>query len=300
MIEDTPAEFAPEQPVPKALPGQTASESGAVEADPAADCGVDERRERLKATFLAARDCTRCPQLVGARTQVVFGGGDADAALMLVGEAPGAREDEQGQPFVGAAGRLLDELLVSIGLTRADVFVTNVLKCRPPGNRDPAPAEIERCRPYLDQQIALVRPRVIVTLGNYATRLLRDDSAPITELHGRPEVRVLGGRAVLLLPLFHPAAALYTRALLDTLRDDFATIPELLARPELAQPEPVQAEDGPAESGPEELESDGGSSYETQPTESIATSQQPPKPDPDAAGERAPGEAGDSGQLGLF
>lgn len=201
--------------------------------------------------FHDARACTRCAQLVAARTQVVFGGGDADADLMLIGEAPGAREDEHGEPFVGASGKLLDELLASIGLTRADVFVTNALKCRPPSNRDPAPAEIERCRPYLDQQIDLVRPRVIATLGNFATRLLRADNAPITELHGRPEVRTIGGRAVHLMPLFHPAAALYTRALLDTLRDDFARLGDLLALPPLVVEAAAEAAPAPAADEPD-------------------------------------------------
>lgn len=190
-----------------------------------------QRREELAAIFHAARDCTACPQLAGARTQVVFGGGNADADLMLIGEAPGAREDELGTPFVGAAGRLLDELLASVGVTRADVFVTNVLKCRPPGNRDPAPAELSRCRPYLDDQIALVRPRVIATLGNVATKALRPGSESIGELHGRVELLDLGGLRVQLMPLYHPAAALYTRSLLDTLRDDVAQLAELLARP---------------------------------------------------------------------
>jgi uracil-DNA glycosylase len=180
---------------------------------------------------------------VGARTQVVFGGGDADAELMLIGEAPGAREDEEGVPFVGASGKLLDELLASAGLTRADVFVTNALKCRPPGNRDPSPAELERCRSYLDEQIALVQPKIIATLGNFATRLLRGDSAGITELHGRAEPRLIAGQPVHLLPLYHPAAALYTRSLLDTLREDFARLPVLLAAPAPVIEAPASAPD---------------------------------------------------------
>ncbi|MBO9533486.1 MAG: uracil-DNA glycosylase [Solirubrobacteraceae bacterium] len=221
MIEDTPAP-----------PGAQPDELGAV-----------ARRERLKSVYLTARQCTACPQLPAARTQVVFGGGNADADLMLIGEAPGAREDEQGVPFVGASGKLLDELLTDAGLVRADVFITNIVKCRPPGNRDPTPGEIERCRPFLEEQIALVRPRVIATLGNFATRLLRGEPDAITETHGRAEVRTVGGRAVRLIPLFHPAAALYTRALLDTLRDDFAGIPGLLALPDLPQPERAVASD---------------------------------------------------------
>jgi DNA polymerase len=215
-------------------PGAEVDGSGALTADsagPVSELTPAQRRDRLADVFRTARDCTACPQLAGSRTQVVFGGGNADADLMLIGEAPGAREDELGTPFVGAAGRLLDELLASVGVTRADVFVTNVLKCRPPGNRDPAPTEIARCRTYLDDQIALVRPRVIATLGPVATRALRPGSESIGELHGRVEVLDLDGLIVRLVPLYHPAAALYTRSLLDTLRDDVARLAELLARP---------------------------------------------------------------------
>jgi len=222
-----------------AAAGAPTDDAGALATHTADDPSA--RRDRLKAVYLEARGCEYCPQLVSARTQVVFGGGNADADLMLIGEAPGAREDEEGVPFVGASGKLLAELLDAAGLAREDVFITNVLKCRPPGNRDPSPAEIDRCRPYLDEQISLVQPRVIVALGNFATRLLRGDSTGISELHGRPEVHTVAGRDVYLLPLFHPAAALYTRALLDTLREDFARLPELLARPALPQPEVVDA-----------------------------------------------------------
>src|SRR4051812_571830 len=148
---------------------------------------------------------------------------------MFVGEAPGAREDERGLPFVGAAGQLLDELLGEVGLARADVFIANVLKCRPPGNRDPHPVEIENCQDYLMRQLELIEPKVVCTLGNFATKLLRADPAGISRVHGRPEVRTVGRRAVRLYPIFHPAAALYTRSMLDTLRADFARLPALLA-----------------------------------------------------------------------
>ncbi len=190
---------------------------------------------------------------------MVFGAGNPDAELMFVGEAPGAREDELGLPFVGAAGKFLDELLAGIGLAREDVFIANVLKCRPPGNRDPAPAEIERCRPYLHEQIALIEPRVVCTLGNFSTKLLRGDPTGITRLHGKAEVRTLGARTVLLLPLYHPAAALYTRSLLETLRADIALLPELLARPAPEQPRPERpappppAEAPAVEAGPPQL-----------------------------------------------
>lgn len=210
-----------------------------------------ERREELKALYEQVRQCTRCPQLASTRTQVVFGAGNADAELMFVGEAPGASEDKAGLPFVGQAGKLLDKLLDEIGLQRDQVFITNVLKSRPPSNRDPAPVEIENCQDYLLRQIELIQPNVICTLGNFATKLLRGDSTGITRVHGREEIHVIGVRAVRLYPIFHPAAALYTSSMLDTLRADFARLPELLAQgpppqpaavPEPEVPDPEDAE----------------------------------------------------------
>jgi len=193
--------------------------------------------------FEQARACERCPQLAGTRTTVVFGSGAVDASLLFIGEAPGAHEDATGIPFAGQAGKLLDTLLGEIGLRRRDVYVTNVLKCRPPGNRDPLPQEIAACQEYLFRQLELVEPRVVCTLGNFATRLLRGEPAGITRLHGREEVRQIGPRVVRLYPLFHPAAALYTPALLATLRADFLRIPSLLALPAPEQaPPPVEVE----------------------------------------------------------
>jgi DNA polymerase len=190
-----------------------------------------ERREALKEVFEEAQQCVRCAELAATRKTVVFGAGNADADLMFVGEAPGASEDERGLPFVGAAGKLLEKLLGEIGMARADVFIANTLKCRPPGNRDPQPAEIENCREYLHRQVELIEPRVICTLGNFSTKLLREDPTGITRLHGQPEVLVVGRRAVRLYPIFHPAAALYTPRMLQTLREDFERLPELLALP---------------------------------------------------------------------
>jgi uracil-DNA glycosylase len=206
-----------------------------------------ERREELKAVYQQASACTLCPQLAGTRTTVVFGSGNADAQLMFVGEAPGANEDKQGLPFVGQAGRLLEQLLNEIGLSRADVFIANVLKCRPPGNRDPLPQEIESCQEYLYRQLELIEPRVVCTLGNFSTKLLREDPLGITRLHGRAEVRRIGPRTVRLYPLFHPAAALYTPSMLATLREDFARIPELLELPAPEQPELVMVGAEPIE-----------------------------------------------------
>ena len=197
------------------------------------------RREELKAVWQQAQGCTKCPQLASTRHTVVFGAGNADADLMFVGEAPGANEDQQGLPFVGQAGRLLETLLGEIGLARADVFICNVLKCRPPGNRDPLPGEIDACQDYLFRQLELIEPRVVCTLGNFATKLLRaDPGTGITRLHGREELRRIGPRTVRLFPLYHPAAALYTPSMLEILRTDFARIPALLALPEPEQPEP--------------------------------------------------------------
>jgi DNA polymerase len=173
--------------------------------------------------------CTRC-RLSQGRTQVVFGSGSPNADLMFVGEAPGFHEDKQGLPFVGQAGKLLDQLLGGIGLTRADVFVANVLKCRPPGNRDPQPDEIASCEPHLFRQIEIIEPKLVATLGNFATKLLSGKPAGITRVHGYEQEVTLGARTVLLYPLYHPAAALYTPSMLKVLEEDFARIPELLER----------------------------------------------------------------------
>jgi uracil-DNA glycosylase len=209
-----------------------------------------DRREQLKAVYEQASGCTRCPQLAATRRSVVFGAGNADADLMFLGEAPGQREDEQGLPFVGQAGTLLAELLSEVGLRREDVFISNTLFCRPPGNRDPLPQEISNCQDYTFRQLDLIQPKVVCTLGNFATKLLRGDPTGITRLHGRPEVRTVGPRTVRLLPLYHPAAALYTRSLLDTLREDFAQIPRLLALETPPQPQPVRPPDPEPEPEP--------------------------------------------------
>ncbi len=167
---------------------------------------------------------------------------------MFVGEAPGFHEDQQGIPFVGQAGKLLDKLLGGIGMTRADVFVANVLKCRPPGNRDPLPEEIASCEPHLFRQIELIQPTLVATLGNFATKLLSGKPAGITKVHGYEQEVTLGSRTVLLYPIFHPAAALYTPSMLKVLEEDFARIPAILERA-LDEPataaEPAVAADEP-------------------------------------------------------
>jgi DNA polymerase len=214
---------------------------------------ASERREALKALLAEARDCLRCPELAATRKTVVFGAGNADAELMFVGEAPGASEDEQGLPFVGRAGKLLEQLLGEIGMARADVFIANVLKCRPPGNRDPLPVEISNCQHYLLSQVELIQPSVICSLGNFSTKLLRGEPTGITRLHGQAEALVIGRRAVRLYPIYHPAAALYTPAMLATLREDFSRLPELLALGAPEQPQPIEV---PEPAGPEPSELD--------------------------------------------
>jgi len=186
-----------------------------------------EHAETLEAYAAATAGCTRC-RLAQGRTQVVFGSGNPQADLMFVGEAPGFHEDKQGLPFVGQAGKLLEKLLAGIGLQRSDVYIANVLKCRPPGNRDPQPDEIEACESHLFRQIELIEPTVIATLGNFATKLLSGRPLGITRVHGQEQRTTLAGRSLLLYPLYHPAAALYTPAMLKVLESDFARLPELI------------------------------------------------------------------------
>ena len=212
-----------------------------------------ERREELVELYREVQSCRRCPLHV-TRTQVVFGSGNADADLMFVGEAPGFHEDQQGIPFVGAAGKLLEKLLDEIGMTRGDVFIANVLKSRPPGNRDPQLEEIEACKPYLTRQIELIEPRVICTLGNFSTKLLTRRQDGITRVHGRPQDHVIAGLPIRIYPIYHPAAGLRSTAMLETLREDFNQLPELLAA---ARP---QAEEDEPEPEAESDERGGGSS----------------------------------------
>jgi uracil-DNA glycosylase family 4 len=204
---------------------------------------AETRRQALVEVYNEAAVCERCP-LSETRNRVVFGAGNADADLRFVGEAPGAEEDRQGLPFVGRAGAFLTDLLEGIGMKREDVFIANVLKCRPPGNRDPQPEEIDSCRPYLEKQVELIQPRVIGTLGNFSTKLLTANHAGITKVRGTPQEHLIGGRFLFMLPLFHPAAGLRTPRVAEQLREDFSRIPELLAQP-LPEPEPLVGEREP-------------------------------------------------------
>ncbi|HEX2173191.1 MAG TPA: uracil-DNA glycosylase [Dehalococcoidia bacterium] len=192
--------------------------------------------------------CTRCP-LAGGRTKTVPGEGPADAEIMLIGEGPGFNEDKQGRPFVGQAGHLLEELLVSIGLTRTDVFITNVVKCRPPGNRDPMPSEIAACSDYLDRQIAAIRPKIIATLGRHSMAKFLPGKT-ISRIHGQP---VRWGDGVV-LPLYHPAAALHQQALRPVLFEDFKKLADLLSRARRAAAVSAAAPGaGPAQAQPKQL-----------------------------------------------
>ncbi len=167
--------------------------------------------------------CRRCP-LCDGRTQTVFGVGNPHARVMFIGEAPGKNEDLQGEPFVGAAGHYLNELLGCAGLRREDVFIANVLKCRPPGNRDPRPEEIQTCTPFLREQTRTIDPEVLVTLGKFSTQFVLKTQVGITRLHGR----VQRAGKFLVFPIFHPAAALYDGAKREAMENDFVTLGQLL------------------------------------------------------------------------
>ena len=260
--------------------------------------------------------CTDCV-LHETRTRAVFGEGDSGADLLFVGEAPGYHEDQQGRPFVGQAGKLLEQLLASIGLTREQVFIANVLKSRPPNNRDPRPEEIDACQPYLWRQIEIIKPKVICTLGNFATKLLSGDQTGITRVHGTPRALEIAGHPLFLYPIFHPAAALYTPTMLTTLKEDFSRLPELIAR---AAPTPgaeaaaPPAAEHPAWRPPERLRRDAPApAPDAAPAAGSATAAEPgapPEPAPSVPAEPVPalpaapapadGPQPEPEQLGLF
>lgn len=171
-------------------------------------------------------NCQRCPLAKLGRRQVVFGAGNPHASVMFVGEAPGFHEDQKGEPFVGAAGQLLNDLLESAGLSRADIYIANVIKCRPPNNRDPEPQEVETCKPFLLQQIAMIRPKLVCSLGNWATQTLLERKVGIMRVRGQAFYL----KEFVLFPLLHPAAALHQGTMLQPLREDFQKLREFLAR----------------------------------------------------------------------
>jgi len=191
---------------------------------------VAERDERavieLEQVAAEVRVCPKC-ELSRTRTMAVPGEGAPRARVMLIGEGPGWHEDRQGRPFIGNAGKFLDELLAKAGLSRESVFITNVVKCRPPGNRDPLPDEIAACAPYLDRQIAAIDPEIIVTLGRFSLARWFPGER-ISRIHGQPKRE--GGR--LIVPMYHPAAALHQGALRGAIEEDFAKLPKILAEAE--------------------------------------------------------------------
>ncbi|MBI3984026.1 uracil-DNA glycosylase [Candidatus Microgenomates bacterium] len=172
-----------------------------------------------------------CPELALAATQLVVGEGDPDAEVVLIGEAPGKSEDEQGRPFVGAAGKLLTQMLEAVGLSRSAVYITNIVKYRPPENRDPLPGEVEAFMPYLMRQLAVIEPKLIVTLGRYSMNVFLPELR-ISQCHGQPKRKA--GRVY--LPLYHPAVALYNGSMRATLLEDFAKIPAILAQINKGEP----------------------------------------------------------------
>lgn len=197
--------------------------------------------EELKKIEMETSQCTRC-ELYHSRHRAVAGEGPPDAEIMFIGEGPGFHENQQGRPFVGAAGRFLEELLASIGLEREDVFITNIVKCRPPGNRDPHPEEIQACSEYLDRQINAINPHVIVTLGRFSmARFL--PNARISDVHGEG----MNVRGRLVVPMYHPAAALHQRSLKSVVEQDFARLPEMIDKaehlPEYIEPETNSGEE---------------------------------------------------------
>jgi len=204
---------------------------------PGLGCGsLEELRELVG-------DCHRC-DLGCTRTTLVMGVGDPHARVMFIGEAPGKNEDLKGEPFVGAAGQLLDELLGHAGLLRSEVYIANVLKCRPPGNRDPEQVEIETCTPFLREQIRIIGPEILVTLGNFATKFVLKTDTGITRLRGT--MQEVGRFAV--LPIFHPAAAIYDRSKRDVLVADFELLGEFLRSTSTEKPaQPAIAGDSSVE-----------------------------------------------------
>ncbi|MGH7227858.1 MAG: uracil-DNA glycosylase [Nitrospiraceae bacterium] len=175
-------------------------------------------------------NCQRCKLAKLGRTQVVFGVGNLHATIMFVGEGPGFYEDKQGEPFVGAAGKLLNELLQSAGLARSEIYIANVIKCRPPNNRDPEPDEVETCKPFLLQQIELIKPKVVCTLGRWATETLLGRKVGITKIRGH----AVQQKDLVIFPMLHPAAALHQGGLMEPLQEDFKKLKAFLDQPTIA------------------------------------------------------------------
>jgi DNA polymerase len=184
---------------------------------------------KLNELYQKIENCQRC-SLGKTRTKLVFGAGSDEAEVVFVGEAPGYYEDQKGEPFVGEAGKLLTELLEKIGIKRSGVYIANVLKCRPPGNRNPAPEEVEACKEYLLQQIEIIKPRIVCTLGNFATQVILGKKVAISKVKGTPTAV----KGFFVFPLYHPAAALHQRWMLEPLKEDFQKLREFLNSSDMA------------------------------------------------------------------
>ena len=187
------------------------------------------QEEKLTALHNKILQDTVCPELAAQATQLVMGAGNADADIVLVGEAPGKNEDEQGLPFVGAAGKFLNEMLASAGMNREDVYITNIVKYRPPNNRDPSPEEKKAFWPYLLKQLQIIEPKIVVTLGRHSMEYFLPGQY-ISKIHGQPKRIQLGDHKIVIVPLYHPAAALYNGSMRQTLIDDFMCMPEIIAQ----------------------------------------------------------------------
>lgn len=221
------------RPVPEGPAAILAADVECLNVGERAQVDDPEAKDSLEKVAAEVRVCPKC-ELARTRTKAVPGEGNPHARVMLIGEGPGWHEDQQGRPFVGNAGKFLNELLAKAGLEREDVFITNVVKCRPPGNRDPLPDEIAACAPYLERQIALIDPEVIVTLGRFSMARWFPGER-ISRIHGQPKRE---GRR-LIVPMYHPAAALHQAALRGAIEEDFAKLPRFLA--ELEQQREVES-----------------------------------------------------------
>ncbi len=187
------------------------------------------QEEKLTALHNKILQDTVCPELAAQATQLVMGDGNPDADIVLIGEAPGKMEDEQGVPFVGAAGKFLNEMLASAGMNREDVYITNIVKYRPPNNRDPLPEEKKAFWPYLLEQLQIIEPKIVVTLGRHSMEYFLPGQY-ISKIHGQPKRIQLGDHEIVIVPLYHPAAALYNGSMRQTLIDDFMRMPEIIAQ----------------------------------------------------------------------
>jgi DNA polymerase len=187
------------------------------------------QEEKLTALYNKILQDTVCPELASGATQLVMGDGNPDADIVLIGEAPGKNEDEQGVPFVGAAGKFLNEMLAAAGMNRDDVYITNIVKYRPPNNRDPLPEEKKAFWPYLLEQLQIIEPKIVVTLGRHSMEYFLPGQY-ISKIHGQPKCIQFGDHKIVIVPLYHPAAALYNGSMRQTLIDDFMRMPEIIAQ----------------------------------------------------------------------